>query len=92
MEEKTTNFTAVSGTDGGNRIKVLGGGCKKCEALKKASEEALAAKGEKPEVDYITDMASIASYGVMSTPALIVDGKIVSMGRVLTKEQVETYL
>ena len=74
------------------RVKVLGGGCKKCQALKAASEAALAEKGEEPVVDYITDMAKIASYGVMSTPALIVDGKIVSMGHVLSKDDVEKFL
>ncbi len=90
--EKDVKFTAVKNTGTGKRVKVLGGGCKKCEALKKASEEALSEKGEEAVVDYITDMGIIASMGVMSTPALIVDGKIVSMGRVLTKDQVKQYL
>ena len=64
-------------------IKVLGGGCRKCENLLAAAKEAAAAKGIEAEIEYITDMAEIMEYGIMSTPALMIDGKIVSMGRVL---------
>ena len=64
-------------------IKVLGGGCCKCENLLAAVKEAAAKKGIEAEIEYITDMAEIMEYGIMSTPALMIDGKIVSMGRVL---------
>ena len=64
-------------------IKVLGGGCCKCENLLEAVKEAVAEKGIAAEIEYITDMAKIMEYGIMSTPALMIDGKIVSMGRVL---------
>lgn len=69
-------------------IKVLGGGCCKCENLLAAVKEAVAEKGIDAEIEYITDMARIMEYGIMSTPALMVDNKIVSMGRVLKTKDV----
>lgn len=73
-------------------IKVLGGGCCKCENLLEAVKEAVAEKGIEAEIEYITDMARIMEYGIMSTPALIVDGKVVSIGRVLKAKEVAKYL
>ena len=69
-------------------IKVLGGGCCKCENLLEAVKEAVAEKGGDAEIEYITDMARIMEYGIMSTPALTIDNKIVSMGRVLKAKEV----
>ena len=57
-------------------VKVLGGGCSKCETLLANTKEAVAKVGVEAEVEYITDFAVIAGYGIMSTPALIVDEKI----------------
>ena len=73
-------------------IKVLGGGCCKCENLLGAVKEAVAEKGINAEIEYITDMAKIMEYGIMSTPALMVDNKVVSMGRVLKAKEVLKYL
>lgn len=73
-------------------IKVLGGGCCKCENLLEAVKEAVAEKGINAEIEYITDMAKIMEYGIMSTPALMIDNKIVSMGRVLKAKEVAKYL
>ena len=69
-------------------IKVLGGGCSKCEALLGAVKEAVAEKGIEAEIEYITDMAKIMEYGIMSTPALMIDNKVVSMGRVLKAKDI----
>ena len=69
-------------------IKVLGGGCCKCENLLGAVKEAVAEKGIEAEIEYITDMARIMEYGIMSTPALMIDNKVVSMGRVLKTKDV----
>ena len=69
-------------------IKVLGGGCCKCENLLGAVKEAVAEKGIEAEIEYITDMAKIMEYGIMSTPALMIDNKVVSMGRVLKAKEV----
>lgn len=68
-------------------VKVLGGGCKNCHKLVEHTQEALKSLGMDEPVELITDMAVIAGYGVMSTPALVVDGKVVSTGRVLSPEQ-----
>ena len=73
-------------------IKVLGGGCKKCESLLTNTKEAVANTGVEAEVEYITDFAVIAGYGIMSTPALIVDEKIVSTGKVLKCSDIEKFL
>ncbi len=73
-------------------IRVLGGGCCKCENLLEAVKEAVAEKGINAEIEYITDMARIMEYGIMSTPALMVDDKVVSMGRVLKAKDVLKYL
>ena len=73
-------------------IKVLGGGCSKCEKLLENAKEAVAKVGIEAEIEYITDFAVIASYGIMSTPALIVDEKIISMGKVLKSTEIENFL
>jgi small redox-active disulfide protein 2 len=75
-----------------NNIKVLGGGCRSREALLKAAKEAVAAKGIDAEVEYITDMEKIMGYGIMSMPALMIDDKLVSAGKVLKSKEVEKLL
>ena len=64
-------------------IKILGSGCKKCNALEAAAIEALEQLGLPADVDHVTDFAQIAAYGVMSTPALVINNKVVSNGKVL---------
>lgn len=73
-------------------VKVLGGGCSKCETLLANAKEAVTNTGIEAEVEYITDFAVIGSYGIMRTPALIIDEKIVSMGKVLKSSDIEKYL
>ena len=73
-------------------VKVLGGGCSKCETLLKNAKEAIVNAGVDAEVEYITDFSVIGSLGIMSTPALMVDEKIVSMGKVLKSNEIEKYL
>lgn len=72
----------------GAPIKVLGSGCAKCNQLEAAASEALKELGLDTAIDHVTDFAQIAAYGVMSTPALVVDGKVVSFGKVLKKDEV----
>ena len=74
-------------TDGA-RIKVLGSGCTKCNQLEEATKAALEKLGMDSAIDHVTDFSQIAAYGVMTTPALVVDGKVVSYGRVLKTEEV----
>ena len=76
----------------GASVKILGGACAKCNALEAATIEALEALGMETTIDHITDFSQIAAYGVMSTPALVVDGKVVSFGKVLKVEDVKTIL
>lgn len=72
----------------GARVKILGSGCAKCEDLEKNVVEALKQLGKSTEVEHVTDFVAIASYGVMTTPALVVDGKVISYGKVLKVEEV----
>lgn len=69
-------------------VKVLGGGCAKCHELEENTRAALAEMGAQDAVELITDFSVIAAYGVMSTPALVVDGKVVSCGKVLQKKEI----
>lgn len=69
-------------------VKVLGSGCAKCNELESATKEALIELGIDTNIEHVTDFAEIAAYGVMTTPALVVDGKVVSYGKVLKKDEV----
>lgn len=63
-------------------IKILGSGCSKCLALEKSAREALAELNVEENIDHITDFSQIASYGVMSTPVLVVNGKVLNKDEV----------
>lgn len=73
-------------------IKVLGPGCANCKNLEKATREAVDALGLDATIEKVTDYAAIAAYGVMSTPGLVVDEKVVLSGRVPTPAQVRDLL
>ena len=63
-------------------IKVLGPGCSNCRRLTSLTEQALANLGRPERVEKVTDYAEIAAYGVMSTPALVVDDQVLMAGRI----------
>jgi small redox-active disulfide protein 2 len=69
-------------------IEVLGPGCQKCQYTEQVVREALATAGIEAEIRKVTDYAEIAARGVLSTPGLVVDGRVVLSGRVPTREQV----
>ena len=69
-------------------IKILGSGCKNCMTLSENVKAAVKELGIEAEIDKVTDFAEIAAYGVMSTPALVVDEKVVSYGKVLKSKEV----
>lgn len=68
-------------------VKVLGGGCCKCNDLEAVVKGALTELGLDTTIEHVTDFTQIAAYGVMSTPALVVDGKVLSYGKVLKKAE-----
>ena len=73
-------------------IKVLGPGCKNCVSLKENTEKAMKEMGIEAEIIKVEDMKDIASYGVMRTPALVIDEKVVSYGKVLKPKDIAKIL
>ena len=73
-------------------VKVLGAGCKSCHEMYENTKKAVTEMGLSVEVEYITDMQKVMEYGVMSMPALVVNEKVVSMGKVLKSADVEKLL
>lgn len=74
------------------KIKVLGPGCKNCENLADNTKAALKALGLEAEIEKVTDFGEIARYGVLSTPGLVVDEKLVSSGKVLKPKDIAKLL
>jgi small redox-active disulfide protein 2 len=81
--EAETTFANTAVNDEISSIKVLGAGCKSCHDQYQNVINAVVAMGIATNVEYITDMEKIMSYGVMSMPAIVVNEKVVSMGKVL---------
>lgn len=73
-------------------IKILGSGCKKCKQLQQNAILAADELGLEFTVTKVTDFVDIAKYNVMNTPALVVDEKVLSKGKVLTKEEIKELL
>lgn len=63
-------------------IKILGSGCANCHRLEANARQALAELGMRADVEKVTDVAEIASYGIMRTPGLVVDERVLVSGRV----------
>ena len=78
---------AADNLDKGESVKVLGSGCAKCNELEANVKTALEQLGMDTAIEHVTDFNVIAAYGVMTTPALVVDGKVVSYGKVLKVEE-----
>ena len=73
-------------------IKILGSGCRNCMTLADNAKKALDEMGIEAQIEKVTDFTAIASYGVMSTPALVVDEKVVSFGKVLKSSEIKKLL
>ena len=73
-------------------IKILGTGCPKCKALEKATRDAVAELGVDANIEKVEDIVKIMGYGVMTTPALVIDEKIVLSGRVATIPEIKTLI
>ena len=73
-------------------IKVLGKGCKKCKLLEENTKKALEALGIEARVEKVTDINTIADYGVFQTPGLVVDGTVKISGRVASAKKIQSLL
>jgi small redox-active disulfide protein 2 len=73
-------------------IKVLGPGCAKCKSLEKLTKEAVAEIGIQAEIEKVEDIYKIMSFGVMSTPALVINKKLVVSGRIPSMSEIKELL
>ncbi len=73
-------------------IKVLGSGCANCRKVESLARSVLGEFGEPAAVEHVTDFKAIASYGVLATPGLVIDEKVVCAGRVPSKAEVTTFI
>lgn len=74
------------------KLEILGSGCKKCQQLEANAKEALKTLNLEAEVLHVADTMEIVKRGVMSTPALVVNNKVVSQGKVLSASQIQPLL
>ncbi len=91
---KDTSVTAnsqITNTDGLN-VKILGSGCAKCNQLEAVTKAALEQLGIEAVIDHVTDFGEIAAFGVMVTPALVLNGKVVACGKILDTKEVKELL
>ncbi len=92
---ETTEITSdccSNAQDGICRVKVLGSGCASCHTLYENVKDAVQKMGVAVKVEYVTDLQKVMEYGVMSMPALVVNEKVVSMGKVLKSADIEKML
>ncbi|OGS36890.1 MAG: glutaredoxin [Elusimicrobia bacterium RIFOXYD12_FULL_66_9] len=73
-------------------IKVLGAGCANCKATLKLIEDVAKAQGVEVQLEKVDDMVAIAGYGILSTPGVVVDGKVVHSGGVPSREKITGWL
>lgn len=75
-----------------SKVKILGSGCTKCNTLEKNTVDALKMLGKEMSVEHVTDFSRIAEYGVMTTPALVYDQKVLIAGRIAKAEEIAVLL
>lgn len=73
-------------------IKVLGSGCPKCKQTEKVVREVLTETGVTASVEKVTDIKTIAEFGVFATPSVVVDGDVKSVGKIPTKEDIRKWV
>ncbi|MGN0799762.1 MAG: thioredoxin family protein [Christensenellales bacterium] len=91
-EVQNTNGCCSETQNGIYSIKVLGAGCKSCHVQYENAKAAAAKRKIPVEVEYVTDLQKIMGYGVMSMPALVVNEKVVSAGRLLDIDEIAALL
>jgi small redox-active disulfide protein 2 len=74
------------------KMEILGGGCANCARLYENAKKAVSDSGRKATISKVTDYAKIAAYGVMRTPALVIDGEVKSEGRVPSADEIRKML
>jgi small redox-active disulfide protein 2 len=74
------------------KLQILGTGCPKCKKMTEVAEKVASEMGLDYEIEKVTDVADIMEFGVMSTPALAVDGKVVVAGKVPNEEKMKALL
>lgn len=73
-------------------IKILGTGCAKCKKLEESARQAIAEAGIEATVEKVTDLDAIMDYGVMMTPAMVIDEKVVSSGKLLSVSDIKALI
>jgi small redox-active disulfide protein 2 len=73
-------------------IEILGTGCQKCEKLMENAKKAVEEAGAKAQIEKVTDINEIISFGVMSTPAIVIDGEVKASGRIPEAKEILGWL
>jgi len=73
-------------------IKILGPGCARCHSLENLVRETVAASPQQATIEKVDDFGRIAGYGIMATPGLVIDGQVVSSGRVPSKDEIAAWI
>lgn len=74
------------------KIKILGPGCPNCQRLEQNAKKALQETGKKAEIVKVTDLNEIIGYGIMSTPAIVIDGEVKCSGKIADVEEIKQWL
>lgn len=74
------------------KIEILGSGCAKCETLFNLTKKAVGEMGVMAQIEKVEDIVTISEYGVVSTPAFVVNGEVKTVGRVLNVEEIKGFL
>jgi small redox-active disulfide protein 2 len=88
VEEYIMSEKKSSSIDGAMSIKILGSGCKNCTTLAENTKIAISQINLQANIEKVTNFSDIAGYGIMSTPALVVNEKVVSYGKVLKPKEI----
>ncbi|HON59583.1 MAG TPA: thioredoxin family protein [Smithella sp.] len=74
------------------KIEILGTGCAKCNNLEAMVLKALKETGVEAQVDHVKDIKKIMNYGVMTTPALVIDGEVKAAGKIPSEDQIKNWI